>query len=363
MTRQSCQDYNFTMAGKKGILKFLKIRSNPLRSRRLFPVWKKNDDKKNKKSNQKKIRHVQKISRKNVNLVIIRYPTPRTIGYLKKNFDFHPVHLEDVQSSIQRPKIDLEDEYLFFVLHFPEYNSQTRKIESREIDFFLTRSEVVAIVNDEFTPFDKTVKEFSSKREKGKGRKIYFEQGSGYLLYLILDHLVDSIFPFLTQLERVVEDLDKEIFTDQPRNVVRDISFLRRNVIFFETMIKPELNSFSRLETEEHYLLDENTKIYLSNISDHLKKIWDRLEDVVDLADNLSTTFESYYSFRTNETIKVLTIFSVILMPLTLLSGIYGMNLSFLPLANHPFALPIIGTFMIGMIGVMLAIFKANDWI
>jgi magnesium transporter len=164
-------------------------------------------------------------------------------------------------------------------------------------------------------------------------------------------------------MERIIEEIDQKVFSVKPQDIIEQISFLRRNVIYFETMIKPELTYFSSIEDIHHELLSYDTKIYFTNISDHLKKVWDRLDDIRELVDNLSRTFEGYFSFKTNETIKVLTIFSVILMPLTLLSGIYGMNLNILPFAEHPLALAIITAMMLGIVLAMLIVFKIRKWI
>lgn len=303
---------------------------------------------------------LKKIRYQDINFIALINPDEKNIRYLKKMYNFHPLHLEDIISTVQRPKIDEEDDYIFFVFHFPQINPQTNKLKSIEVDFFLTPKDLITVVDPGFQPMEEIIDRITKNK---KEREIYFQGGTGMLLYRILDNLVDSIFPLLDQFEKTLEDIDQEVFSTNPKNVTESLSLLRRNVIFFQSLIKPEMNSFVRVETSDHPFIDEKLKTYLENITDHLKKIWDRLEDVIELSNNLSQTFESYLTFRTNETIKILTMFSVILLPLNLLTGVYGMNLSFLPLSQHPDALIFITTGMVGIIVLMITYFKYKGWI
>lgn len=305
-------------------------------------------------------KNIRIINYQKTRLLIIDEPRKKDYLYLKRHFRFHSLHLEDVLSPIQRPKIDLEDEYIFFVLHFPQFNSRTQKIDSKEIDFFLTENEVIVIINNQYLDMDEIIsKIFKNKKEKER----VMSKGTAVLIYHLFDKLFDSLFPLLEDLEKNLDNIDKNIFTKHPKNIADHISFLRRNVIYCQTLVKPALNAFISLEDADHKFMTKEIKTYFSNITDHLKKIWDRLEDIKELSDNLSSTFESYLSFKTNETIKFLTIISTILLPLTLLSGIYGMNLSFLPLSNHPNALALISFIMLLIIAIMLLLFKLRRWI
>ncbi|MBI2616687.1 magnesium transporter CorA family protein [Candidatus Gottesmanbacteria bacterium] len=293
-------------------------------------------------------------------LIVIWFPTPKNVSYLKRHYSFHPTHLDDVISLIQRPKIDFDPDYIFFVLHFPEYNEESKKIESKEVDFFLTKNDVIMISNHDFPSFDNLIDTITKKR---KNKQTYFSQGPGFLLYRSIDKLVDTIFPLVEQVEKALEVIDTDVFTKKPRIVAKQISFLRRNVTYFQTIMKPQVNSFMYLLETRHTLVDKELRTYFTNISDHMRKIWDRIEDVNELSDNLSRTFESYLSFKTNETIKVLTIFSATLLPLTFITNIYGMNLYFLPFAQHPDALFLIGSIMFAIAASMLAVFRWRGWI
>lgn len=316
---------------------------------------------KKKSKNIKEYPAIQRIKYNGNNLLILRNPSEKTLKFLKRNYRyFHPVHLEDIISTVQRPKIDEEKDYIFSVFHFPQYNETTNKIESMEVDFFLTQNDLTVVIDPEFITMEEIIEKIIKNKTK---KQKFFEAGPGILLYHILDDLVDSIFPLLDDFDQGLETIDQNVFSTDPKNIAEQLSFLRRNVIFFQSLIKPELNSFIKIEESRHPFINRELKTYFSNITDHLKKIWDRLEDLIELSNNLSQTFESYLTFKTNETIKILTMFSVVLLPLTLLSGIYGMNLQVLPLADHPYALVYISASMVAVVIVMLAYFRYKHWI
>lgn len=361
MTSLSLTTYNEVMATHKKILQLFTGPTFPsLKGIDFLSTFGKKKEKRH--LHLKKHRpSIQTISHKDNQLIILRNPTAEEVAHLKKHYNFHPIHLEDIISTIQRPKIDEEENYIFLVFHFPQFNHKTKKIESKEVDFFLTEQRLVVVIDEEFRLIENIIEKIAINQTV---KEEYFKKGSGMLLYLIIDSLVDSIFPIIDKIERGLEIIDKEVFSADPKNITEDLFFLRRNVIFLQSLVKPELNSFIEIEEQStHPFIHKELKTYFSNITDHLKKIWDRLEDVRELSDNLSQTFESYISFKTNETIKVLTIFSVVLLPLTLISGIYGMNLSFLPIAEHPQAIFIITFGMIGIVVLMLSFFKSKHWI
>ncbi len=342
------------MTAPKTILDILN-HTNPFRSE---GFWSRFGSKKKDQKNRGKSR---KILVHGDTRLIILYDTERSnINFLRQNYSFHPIHLDDIVSPIQRPKIDVEDDYIFFVVHIPQFNPATKKIEFTELDMFLIKNDLLMVFNHSLEPLEVILGQLDKKEPV---REEYFSKGSGVLLYHIVDSLIDGIFPLLEQLEQGIDLIDREVFSKAPQNIAERVSFLRRNVIYFQTLIRPELNSFVRLEETNHKLISREFHTYLGNITDHLKKIWDRLEDIKELSDNLSTTYGGYITFKTNEIIKVLTIFSVILLPLTLLSGIYGMNLAVLPLADHPMALFLIGVLMSAIVFLMLAFFKLKHWI
>lgn len=191
------------------------------------------------------------------------------------------------------------------------------------------------------------------------------EKGTGYLLYKILDLLVLNCFPLIDKIEKRVRILENRIFDEKSyddRATVREIARVRRDVMSFHRIIKPQIAVINSLERIKHKFIDVELELYFGDIADHVSKQWDIISDQNELIINLNSTNESLISVRANNIIKTLTLISVVMLPLTLISGIYGMNIH-LPIAEKEYAFEIIITFMVTTAVLMLAFFKRKKWI
>ena len=159
-------------------------------------------------------------------------------------------------------------------------------------------------------------------------------KGSVFLAYKIIDALVDDCFPVINEITSTIDKIDKELEEKQSHKTMEDISKTRRNLVVFHTMIKPILPLFSELKEGQHKELNDTMQPFWGNVLDHLQKIWDRVEDNQELIEGISESNESLLSSRANQIIKVLTIFSAVILPLNLLASIYGMNIK-LPFAQE----------------------------
>jgi magnesium transporter len=303
--------------------------------------------------------NVRQITHGDITWVDIVHPTESEIDWLRRHYNFHPLHLDDTLSKIQRPKIDDTDDYTFIVMHFPVYSRLVRVTTPSEVDIFLGPNYVITVHAGNLKPLSRffgQCQEDPSLREKVMGRSV------GYLLYQIVDKLVDYCFPILNKIDLNIEKVDDDIFEDKVRHTVLEISIIRRDIIAFRRIIKPLLPVISSLERKHRPILNEDMEEYFGDIVDHLNKIWDTLEDYKEVIEGLSDTITSLTNNRINDIIKVLTIISVILLPLTLISGIYGMNIP-LPAQNSPLAFEIVLGSMVVVILAMLAFFRWRKWI
>lgn len=307
---------------------------------------------------QKKI--ISQVTYKNYYWSNLASPTREKINLLGEKFSFHSLDLEDALQRIQSPKLDFMRDYAFLILHFPYYNKNKKKLRALELDIFISSNYLVTIHEGKFDYLNDLFKRCSlSKRSAA----YFLNHGPARFLYTILDNLVDTAFPLLEGMGRQIDEIDRMIFEMDQKQAVEKINLVRRDVVIFHTMIKPQISIFHDLERTSVNFLDGKLSTYWANLTDHTQRIRDRLEDYRELIEGLSEANESLLSFRTNEIIKILTIFSVVLMPLTLLSGIYGMNLSYLPLAKHPLALFFITIFMFALVASMVVYFKYKKWI
>lgn len=293
----------------------------------------------------------------------IQRPAHAELDWLRRAYHFHPLHLEDVMSKIQRPKLDEREDYIFVVLHWPIYNKITRLTTSSEVDIFVGKNYIITSHAGHLRPL---LRLFQQCLDEPEVRARAMGRSSGYLFYRIIDRLVDYCFAPLNKIGTNIEQVEDMIFGDKVRQTVYEISLIRRDIIAFRRTIKPQIAVMASLERRANALaplLGSGLDEYFSDLNDHLSKIWDTLEDHRDVIEGLSATNDSLTNTRTNDVVKVLTILSVILLPMTLLSGIYGMNFDVLPLRSHPYGFWITLLAMGGIAGGMLAYFKWRHWI
>ena len=302
---------------------------------------------------------IQKIEYNGITWLDIPQPTVMDIEYLRQNFPFHPLDIEDLLGNLQRPKLDEYDDYLFLVLHLPTFDKARRVTTPSEVNLFVGPDYLVTLHKGELWPITKLFESVSSSdrlKEENLGN------GPGYLLYKLIDKLVDSCFPLVYKIERNVQEIETKIFESRVRETVFELSIMRRDIIAFRRIIKPQIPVISRLEYLKTRIISEDLDVYFSDISDHLSKIWDSLEDQKTITESLNDTHMSLTSYQTSEIMKVLTIISVIMLPLTLISGIYGMNIP-LPFSHSAHAFAIVVSFMFTVAVGMMVAFRLQRWI
>ncbi|MCK4221661.1 MAG: magnesium transporter CorA family protein, partial [Dehalococcoidia bacterium] len=257
--------------------------------------------------------------------IYIERPSSGEVEFLAKHFDFHPLNLDDVLSRAQRPKIDEYDDHLFIVLQFPVFDKENRITRPSEVDIFVGESYLVTVhCNADLKPLARFFRECQTS---DKSRTRYLGRSSGFLLYHILDRLINYCFPILTKITDNIDDIEEVIFAKAVPETVRQISLIRRDLISFRRVVRPQISVIETLESEEYPFIKEEQDIYFGDIADHVRRIWDGLEESKEVVDGLAETSNWLTSHRIQEIMQVLTIVMAMLAPPTLLSGIYGMNI------------------------------------
>lgn len=341
--------------------------------------------------------NIQTVKFRDLSFVIVTNPGDFEVKYLKNTYGFDSLHLDDYINKTQAPKIETFKEYSLIVLDFPyfappggeqktsEKNGKStfegllnlpqaalssvplspfagqikkRRMSTTQVDFFIGRDYLVVLhegvlppINDLFTKCQKTL----------QNRNEYMGQGPVFLTYRIIDSLVDICFPLINELYAMIDKVDKELEKAPTERTLEDISITRRNIVVFHTMIKPLIPLFKQLEDGSYRELNGVMQPFWSNILDHLQKIWERLEDGRELIEGISESNESFLTSRTNQVIKVLTIFSAVMLPLNLVAGLYGMNIA-LPFAHDQNAFFYILSLMFIISFAMLAVFRFKRW-
>src|SRR3954470_7015637 len=253
----------------------------------------------------------------------IERPRPADRAWLEERFEFHPLDYEDVFSRNQRPKVDEYDDYLFIVLHFPRYDKTVSRLNAAELDLFVGADFLVTLPNEPLQPVEYL---FERSRTNEELREEIFSKGPGYLLYKIVDDCVDASFPMLRKIGNKLERIEEDIFEGRSAEVVRDISNSKQEIINFRKVIRPQRAAFSDLERNKQRYIADDLDIYFDDIVDASERIWDMLENFKEVVEALESTNESAIAHRSNEIFRVLTAFSVIFLPLTLIASIWGMN-------------------------------------
>src|SRR3954454_3086221 len=253
----------------------------------------------------------------------IERPRGADQAWLEERFDFHPLDYEDVLSRNQRPKVDEYEDYLFIVLHFPRYDRQVGRLNAAEVDLFVGPDYLITLPNEPLQPIEYL---FERCRTSEELREQVFSKGAGYLLYKIVDDCVDASFPMLRKMGNKLERIEEEIFEGNSDEVVRDISNVKQEIINFRKIVRPQRPAFRDLERNKARYIAEDLDIYFEDIQDASERIWDMLENYKEVVEALEATNESALAHRTNEVFRLLTAFSVIILPLTLVASVWGMN-------------------------------------
>jgi magnesium transporter len=293
----------------------------------------------------------------------INIDAPRLVDrqWLSEQFGFHELDLEDVASHNQRPKVDEYDEYLFLVMQFPRFDKDSGRLHAAELDIFLGPDYVITLPNDEILPLPAM---FERARTREDIRAQLMNQGSGYLLYEILDRCVDASFPMLGQLGRKLRRLEDDIFEGgRASEIVREISNAKQEIINFRAVIRPQRAVFRALERAKQRYLTDELDIYFDDLTDASERIWDVLENFKEIVEGLESTNESVLSHRLNDVLRILTAVTVILMPLTLLTGFFGMNVDFPGQENGAIYFWGIVLMMFAILAGMIVFFRRRGWL
>ncbi len=304
---------------------------------------------------------VEQIDAAGLRWVNIEHPGALERAWLEENFDFHALDLEDVLSRNQRPKIDVYDDYLFIVLHFPVFDRAAGRLGTGELDVFVGPGYLVTIPNQPLQPVEYL---FERCRAKEEMRDQLFTRGSGYLLYRLVDDSFDYCFPMLRKIGNKLDALEDDIFEGRSEEVVRDISNVKQEIINFRKVIRPQRPVLQELEkVKQRYLApDLDLEIYFDDIVDAHERIWDMLENYKEVVEALAETNESVISHRVNDILRVLTSISVIVLPLTLIASIWGMN-SHVPGEQSTTGFWIVIGCMAAILIAMVAYFRRRGWL
>ena len=293
-------------------------------------------------------------------------PSQEEAQALAHRFGWHPLDVEDVMSRRERPKVDVYSEeestgYLFGVLHFPVYNAIVGRLDAGELDFFLGPDYLVTLPTVDLKPVTRL---FQRVYENDEARHNLFSRGSGRLLYEVLDDLYDYCFPILDKIGGKLRQIDEEIdeITPRAKERVRDIHKVKQEIISYRKIVRPQRPTLRQLERQVERFLPDELELYFDDIVDANERIWDHLDNYKEVVEALEDTNESLISHQQNDILYVLTIFSVVMLPLTFITGFFGMNVRFPGFDSWVGFVVTIGL-MLAVLVSMLGFFRYKRWL
>jgi len=289
--------------------------------------------------------------------VDVEKPTDKDMNFLVKHFAFHPLAIEDCMITIQRPKIDTYDNCLFIVLHAASLGSHKDKATSLELDSFVGENYVVTV-------HMKAMPSVSSTWERCLKKREIMSRGSAYLFYFLTDALIDNYFPILDKLDREIQKAEDRVFKDMDPTVVNKIFDLKENVLILRRILGPQRETMNFIARGSYQpIIPANLSIYFRDVADLLARINDNLDTYRELLTSALDGYMTMASNRLNQIMKVLTIIATLMMPLTLVTGIYGMNFKYMPEVEWRYGYFVIIGIMVIIAGGMLVFFKKKKWI
>jgi magnesium transporter len=273
-------------------------------------------------------------------------------------FGFHPLVMEDIMNTDQRPKMEDYTDYLYIVLKMLYYNEEENKISTEQVSLIVAPHIVVSfqegLEGDVFGPLRERL-----KNDKGRIRKM----GSDYLAYSMIDAIVDSYFMILEKLGEKIELLEEGLISDPKTATLHEIHYLKREMIFLRKAVWPMREVISMLARGESPLIHDSTKIYLRDVYDHTIQVIDTIETLRDMVTGMLDIYLSSVSNRLNAVMKVLTIIATIFIPLTFIVGVYGMNFKYMPELEWRYGYAMIWAFMLAVGISMLILFRKKHWL
>jgi magnesium transporter len=289
--------------------------------------------------------------------VDLEEPTDDEMDILVEEFQFHPLSIEDCIFPQNRPKLEEFEDYTFIVFHGIQYNPEnTHPISTQELDIFLGKNFLVTV-------HDNPLKNVVLVKQRCREKAEVLSKGSDYILYLVLDNLVDSYFPLLDQMDREIDEIEDTVFTKPTADLLNHMFSLKRALMSIRRVINPQREIIVNVSRRDVKFIRQETLIYFRDIYDHLFRMTDSIDTYREILGNAFDAYLSVTSNQLNAVMKTLTIITTIMMPGTLIASIYGMNFEYMPHLHWKYGPHLVVLLIISITGTMLYYFRKKNWI
>jgi magnesium transporter len=305
--------------------------------------------------------NIESITWDDLTWINIVRPTQREMDYLAQNYPFHPLDLDDCLSRKQRPKIDEYKDYLFFIFHFSVYNRATRVSTHDQVAVFIGDKYLITVHSGQLKTLMKLFRECQIDED---ARRENLSNGSGGLLYRLLDRAVDAYFPILDKILSLIEDTEDAVF-DENVEAAQEVSILRRDIITQRRIMFPVRTVLAELENKLRRFTKTDISVYYGDLMDHMNKICDSLDECKEIVEVFKDADFVLSTDRLNRIMRILTVIATVLLPFLAISSLYGMNVHMPGGITTGSWIPfiVITAFMAVIAGGMLYFFRRRRWI
>lgn len=301
---------------------------------------------------------MQTLQHKNLTWIDFEDPQADDITYLQENFNIHPLAIEELVTPTYQPKVVQYDHCLFFSVHIPLFDVDHRTTYPGELDVILTNHHIITSHKQSIYQLTS----FFQELEKSEGkRRLYMESSSAFLLHHILEILLNSCFPRLNHISQKLDFIESQVFAGKEKEMVFEISVLKRDILNFRRTLKPQRSIIESLIQKDHPFVPASMTIYFQDLIGTNIRLWNLLESQKETIEALEATNNSLLSNKLDLTMKVLTIFSAVMLPMTAYSNMLAMSAQ-IPFGNSPYAFWIHVTIMALLSMGTITVFKWKKW-
>lgn len=301
---------------------------------------------------------MRKIQTEKVTWIDFYKPSKKDIDFLKKNFALHSLVVEEFFTPTLRPKAAEYETCLYLAIHIPIFNEDDRTTCPGEIDIVLTKDTLVTSRDSKILELEKFFKELEKDEVR---RMMYMNESPAALLRYLIEILFESCFPKLDHITEKLNYIEKEIFAGHEKEMVFEISMVKRDILNFRRTMKPQKSVIESLAQREYRFIDSSLKPYFQDLIGTNIRVWNNLENAKETIEALEDTNNSLLSNKLDMTMKILTIFSAIFLPITVYSNILAMSAN-IPFGNNPFGFWIHIGIMTIIVSLTMILFKAKKW-
>ncbi len=281
-------------------------------------------------------------------------PENKDLVFLRDELKINPAVLKELLGFNKRPKIEEYDNYLFLVLHFPVFHEDTRQTVPTELDFIVTQNQIITIYQNANSSLEKF---FDEVKNDSDLQANYF-RSPAYLLFCILNKLIDSCLPMLDHIHEKIETVEKNVFEGKEREMLKEIAIVKRDIIDFRRTIKPQRLVLELLGKKINRFFKQDFDFIAQEIIGSEVRVWNTLENHKEMIEAIEKTNEGLLSYQINRVMHTLTFFSIILFSLTFIASFFSMRATAGILAGQPFGLWIISAIMLAVVILITILFK-----